>query len=176
MDTASTPRQDAPGRSLAAPGIVLGAGLGGFLDGIVLHQVLQWHHLLSTTDRDNVGIPYYPDTTVHGLEMNTLWDGVFHIVTWLLVLTGMAMLFSRVERGRGRAWRLTGLWPWVLVGWGVFNVVEGLLSHQLLGIHHVKPGPSELAWDLGYLAMGVALIVVGRLLARRRGDRAERSR
>jgi len=160
-------------RSLAAPGIVLGMGLGGFLDGIVLHQVLQWHHLLTTTDRDHVGIPYYPETTVHGLEMNTLWDGVFHIVTWLLVLTGMALLFSRVERGRGGIWRLRGLWGWVLVGWGVFNVVEGLLSHQLLGIHHVRPGDAELAWDLGYLAMGVVLIGLGWLLAKRH-DRADR--
>lgn len=158
---------DTTPRSLAAPGIVLGMGLGGFLDGIVLHQVLQWHHLLTTTDRDHVGIPYYPDTTVHGLEMNTLWDGIFHVVTWLLVLTGMAMLFSRVERGRGRTWRLNALWPWILVGWGVFNVVEGLLSHQVLGIHHVRPGDAELAWDLGYLAMGVVLIAVGWLLARR---------
>lgn len=162
-----TSETDTTPRSLAAPGIVLGMGLGGFLDGIVLHQVLQWHHLLTTTDRDHVGIPYYPDTTVHGLEMNTLWDGIFHVVTWLLVLTGMAMLFSRVERGRGRTWRLNALWPWILVGWGVFNVVEGLLSHQVLGIHHVRPGDAELAWDLGYLAMGVVLIAVGWLLARR---------
>ena len=160
-------------RSLAAPGIVLGMGLGGFLDGIVLHQVLQWHHLLTSTDRDHVGIPYYPDTTVHGLEMNTLWDGIFHIVTWLLVLTGMAMLFSRVQHSGGRTWRLNTLWPWILVGWGVFNVVEGLLSHQLLGIHHVRPGDAEVAWDLGYLAMGVVLIVVGWLLARRATARAE---
>jgi len=162
-----TSETDTTPRSLAAPGIVLGMGLGGFLDGIVLHQVLQWHHLLTTTDRDHVGIPYYPDTTVHGLEMNTLWDGIFHVVTWLLVLTGMAMLFSRVERGRGRTWRLNALWPWILVGWGVFNVVEGLLSHQILGIHHVRPGDAELVWDLGYLAMGVVLIAVGWLLARR---------
>lgn len=162
-----TSETDTTPRSLAAPGILLGMGLGGFLDGIVLHQVLQWHHLLTTTDRDHVGIPYYPDTTVHGLEMNTLWDGIFHVVTWLLVLTGMAMLFSRVERGRGRTWRLNALWPWILVGWGVFNVVEGLLSHQILGIHHVRPGDAELAWDLGYLAMGVVLIAVGWLLARR---------
>jgi len=159
-----TSETDTAPRSLAAPGIVLGMGLGGFLDGIVLHQVLQWHHLLTTTDRDHVGIPY---TTVHGLEMNTLWDGIFHVVTWLLVLTGMAMLFSRVERGRGRTWRLNALWPWILVGWGVFNVVEGLLSHQILGIHHVRPGDAELAWDLAYLAMGVVLIAVGWLLARR---------
>ena len=64
--------------SLALPGIVLGAGLGGFVDGILLHQILQWHHLLTSTNTDNIGVPYYPATTVHGLEINTLWDGIFH--------------------------------------------------------------------------------------------------
>jgi uncharacterized membrane protein len=28
----------------------MGLGLGGFLDGIVLHQVLQWHHMLTVGD------------------------------------------------------------------------------------------------------------------------------
>ena len=54
-----------------APGILLGIGLGGFVDGIVLHQILQWHHML-TSEGD------YPPTTVAGLETNTLWDGLFH--------------------------------------------------------------------------------------------------
>ena len=30
-----------------AAGILFGLGLGGFVDGIVLHQLLQWHHMLS---------------------------------------------------------------------------------------------------------------------------------
>jgi uncharacterized membrane protein len=66
---------------LRAPGIVLGIGLGGFVDGILLHQVLQWHHLLSSTDSDNIGVRYYPTDTVDGLRMNTLGDGAFHVVT-----------------------------------------------------------------------------------------------
>jgi uncharacterized membrane protein len=31
-----------------APGIVLRIGLGGFVDGIVLHQILQSHHMLTS--------------------------------------------------------------------------------------------------------------------------------
>ena len=81
--------------SLTAPGLLLGAGLGGFVDGILIHQVLQWHHMLTSTDTDNIGVRYYPDTTVHGLEINTLWDGFFHTATWLLVLVGLALLYSR---------------------------------------------------------------------------------
>ena len=41
------------------PGLLLGLGLGGFLDGILMHQVLQWHHLLTDTGE-------YPATTVAG--------------------------------------------------------------------------------------------------------------
>ena len=44
-------------------------GLGGFFDGIILHQLLQWHHMLSNI---------YPPDTVSNLQHNTLWDGVFH--------------------------------------------------------------------------------------------------
>jgi uncharacterized membrane protein len=68
-----------------APGILLGIGLGGFVDGIVLHQILQWHHLLSDEGS-------YPDTTVAGLKGNTLADGLFHAATWLAVAIGVLVL------------------------------------------------------------------------------------
>src|SRR4051794_30181445 len=83
----TAPRPVRTGRAtLRGPGILLGVGLGGFVDGIALHQLLQWHHLLSSTDTDRAGIPYYPVDTVAGLRMNTLADGAFHVVTWLAVL------------------------------------------------------------------------------------------
>jgi uncharacterized membrane protein len=151
---------------LRRPGIVLGVGLGGFLDGILLHQVLQWHHLLTSTDSDNIGVPYYPADTVHGLQVNTLWDGVFHTVTWLAVLIGLGLLYSRVSGARERVWSSRPLWGWMLVGWGLFNLVEGVLDHHLLGIHHVRSGPQQLWWDLGFLALGAALVAGGYLLQR----------
>lgn len=52
-------------------------------------------------------------------------------------------------------------------GWGVFNLVEGIIDHQILGIHHVRDdlgGP--LSWDLGFLAFGLLLVVGGAVLAR----------
>src|SRR5688572_2259265 len=64
-------------RPSAAPGLMFGVGLGGFVDGIVLHQVLQWHHMV--TGERSV-------TTVAGLEVNTMADGFFHVGTWLVVL------------------------------------------------------------------------------------------
>ena len=54
----------------------------------------------------------------------------------------------------------------LLAGWGGFNVVEGLVDHQLLGIHHVRSGAHEVAWDLGFLALGALLVAGGWLLQR----------
>ncbi|MCK8678707.1 MULTISPECIES: DUF2243 domain-containing protein [Streptomyces] len=154
-------------RGLRLPGIVLGVGLGGFVDGILLHQLLQWHHMLTSTDTDRIGVRYYPADTVAGLEMNTVWDGIFHTVCWLAVLTGLAVLYARVTHHRRRVWTSPALWGWVLVGWGLFNLVEGVLDHHVLGIHHVYAGERQLWWDLGFLLLGAVLVAAGWTLQRR---------
>lgn len=156
--------------SITLPGILLGVGLGGFLDGILLHQVLQWHHMLSSAATANVDVGSYPVTTVHGLEMNTLWDGLFHTVTWLAVLAGLGILYARVSHARGRVWTSRALWGWILVGWGLFNLVEGVVDHHLLAIHHVVTGEYQTVADLAFLALGAVLLGAGWLL--QRGARA----
>ncbi|GII60192.1 membrane protein [Sphaerisporangium krabiense] len=153
-------------RELTLPGIVLGVGMGGFVDGIALHQVLQWHHMLSSTNTDNIGVRYYSPHTVPGLEMNTLWDGLFHVVTWIAVLAGLGLLYSRVTHSRGRVWRSRALWGWGLVGWGLFNLVEGIVDHHVLGIHHVRGGPYQTWWDIGFLVLGALLVAGGLALQR----------
>ncbi|MFJ4338253.1 DUF2243 domain-containing protein [Streptomyces sp. NPDC088915] len=153
-------------RSIRLPGIVLGVGMGGFVDGILLHQLLQWHHMLSSTDEDHIGVKYYDPRTVPGLEMNTLWDGIFHTVCWLAVLLGLAILYSRVTHNRRRVWTSRVLWGWMLVGWGLFNLVEGILDHHVLGIHHVYAGDGQVWWDIGFLVLGALLVAGGHLLQR----------
>ena len=76
METAppTSPGADSKVATPSAPGVLLGIGLGGFLDGIVLHQILQWHHMLTSEGAD-------PDTTIAGLQVNTLADGLFHAFT-----------------------------------------------------------------------------------------------
>jgi uncharacterized membrane protein len=142
-----------------APSLLLGIGLGGFVDGIVLHQILQWHHLLTSTDGN-------PMTTVAGLEANTLADGFFHVATWIAVVIGSTLMLKAWQRGEiAPPWRVhIGL---LLAGWGAFNLVEGLVDHQILGIHHVRDdigGP--LGWDLGFLAFGALLVAAGLAAAR----------
>lgn len=151
---------------LRLPGIVLGVGMGGFADGILLHQLLQWHHMLSSTNQDRIGVKYYNPHTVSGLEMNTLWDGVFHTVCWLAVLLGLSVLYARVTHERRRVWTSRVLWGWMLVGWGLFNLVEGVLDHHVLGIHHVYAGEGQVWWDIGFLVLGALLVTGGHLLQR----------
>ncbi len=145
---------------------MLGVGLGGFVDGIILHQLLQWHNMLSSSGSDRIGVPTYQPTSLSGLQMNVVWDGVFHVATWLFVLTGLWVLYSRMTSSRGSVWSSHVLWGWVLVGWGVFNLVEGVVDHHVLAIHHVKAGPNQFWWDLGFLALGALLIVIGVLVTR----------
>ncbi len=155
-----------PPRSIALPGTLLGVGLGGFVDGILLHQILQWHHMLSSTDTDNIGVEHYSTDTVAGLKVNAVWDGLFHAFTWLAVLLGLWLLYSQVTRSSGKVWSSRVLAGWILSGWGVFNIVEGVVNHHLLGIHHVRSGVYQTWWDIGFLVVGALLVVGGWLLLR----------
>jgi uncharacterized membrane protein len=162
--TGATGTGTARARAAVAPAFLLGMGLGGFVDGIVLHQLLQWHHMLTHTEAGDA-------KTVPGLELNTLADGVFHAAMWVLAAAS-AVLTVRAHRSGALSpdWAFhAGL---VLLGWGVFNVLEGLVNHQFLGIHHVRDdlgGPP--AWDLGFLALSAVLAAAGWLLYRRAARR-----
>ncbi|KUI09598.1 hypothetical protein AU191_06185 [Mycolicibacterium acapulense] len=143
-----------------APSLVLGLGLGGFIDGIVLHEILQWHHMVSSVDA-------YPTDTLGGLKANVVADGFFHVATWLLVSLGVSlMLLAWQQRRLAPNWSFhIGL---LLAGWGIFNVVEGVIDHQILGAHHVRDDlGAPLSWDIGFLVFGVLLIVGGWALYRR---------
>lgn len=143
-------------------GILLGIGFGGFVDGIVLHQILQWHHMLTGEQGGE------PMSTVAGLQANTLADGFFHVATWIMVAVASWLILRAWQEGElAPPWR--AYFGMLLAGWGIFNVVEGLVDHQLLGLHHVRDdlgGPIE--WDLGFLLLGVLLVVGGLALARPR--------
>jgi uncharacterized membrane protein len=150
----------------------MGIGFGGFLDGIVLHQILQWHHMLTSEG-------CCPSTTVLGLEDNTLADGFFHVATWIAVFAGTITALSAWQRGElAPPWR--SHFGGLFLGFGLFNLVEGVIDHHVLGLHHVRDDlGAPLGWDLGFLAIGgVLLIAVGAALIRsgRREVRRRNSR
>ena len=61
---------DNPRQFPVSAGILFGLGLGGFFDGIVLHQVLQWHHMVTSAG--------YPPDSVENLEFNTFRRALPH--------------------------------------------------------------------------------------------------
>ena len=151
-----------------AAGVFFGLGLGGFFDGIVLHQVLQWHHMLSSAG--------YPPDTLHNLQVDTRWDGIFHAFTYLFVVVGLVLLWRAAHRTH-LYWSTALLVGSILIGFGAFNLVEGLVDHQLLGLHHVNetaPREQWFAWDMAFLAWGLLMLVGGAALVRR-GRRDERA-
>jgi uncharacterized membrane protein len=144
-------------RSLFLAGILLGLGQGGFFDGIFFHQLLQWHHMFTNIESSN---------TVAGLELNTLGDGLFHVFDWIMTLAGIITLWIVVKRDDA-ALSTSVLIGAFCIGAGIFNVVEGILSHHILQIHHVKPGAHQLAWDLGFIGAGIVSVIVCWLIINR---------
>jgi uncharacterized membrane protein len=143
--------------SWARWGATLGFALGGFFDGILLHQILQWHHLLSL-------VPGIDD-----LRLQVLWDGYFHLLMYAIALAGLVGLWRAQRRGaleRGRP--LLGA---LCVGFGSWHVVDALLSHWLLGIHRIKiDSTNPLAWDLVWLVVfGLLPLLAGWRWMKQRG-------
>ena len=137
------------------PLVLTGFGLGAFFDGIVLHQVLQWHHLVTEIR---------PVEDLADLRANTLWDGVFHLAAWLVVLAGLLWTVRSRERLRPVPWlRLLGA---LLVGWGAFNITDQVVFHLLLEAHHIRMVEHYQLYDWGYTAIGAVLVAVGVRLSR----------
>lgn len=153
-------------RPLIAAGTALGIGMGGFVDGIVLHQLLQVHNMLSAKYPTR-GIP--PEELVVNLQINMFWDGLFHVLTWVMTAVGLALLWHAV-RQRNVPLSTRALVGAMIFGWGLFNLVEGVIDHHILHIHHVAETDNHLLWDLAFLASGVVIIVGGWLVIGRRLD------
>src|SRR5262245_36782761 len=114
-------------KPLLTAGLLLGIGLGGFVDGILFHQVLQIHNMLSNV--------YFPNTIVN-IEINMFWDGLFHVFTWIMTCIGLLLLWQAIKKENVPKSN-TILLGSMLLGFGLFNLVEGSIDHLLLQIHHV---------------------------------------
>lgn len=139
------------------PGLVLGVGLGAFVDGILFHQVLRWHHFISDTPGQNT-------TTVDGLNANTLADGLFHALSWCVLVYGIILMWRSSRAGevpQGRV--LAGS---LITGAGFFNLFDAVASHWVLGLHHIHEGSYELLSDVVYFFVAVLITIAGLALGR----------
>jgi uncharacterized membrane protein len=141
-------------RPLLTAGFVLGIGLGAFLDGILFHQILQIHNMLSNI--------IFPDTLIKA-DINMFWDGLFDAFAWMMTLMGIVLLWGAIKNDKVP--RLTKvLVGAAIAGVGTFNLIEGIIDHHILKLHHVVQravDPTQLYWDLVFLASGVLLIWIG---------------
>ncbi|HYE94965.1 MAG TPA: DUF2243 domain-containing protein [Rubricoccaceae bacterium] len=158
MNAPRLPDADGPRRQARTAALLLGLGLGGFADGIALHQIAQWHNMLSAR---------LPPTTMEAMRTNMTADGWFHAATWVLTLAGVLLLYRAARHGAPLPpvrW-LVGL---LLVGWGTFNLVEGVIDHHLLELHHVRDVPRHVpAYDYAFLLVGgLGLLALGGAFAR----------
>lgn len=141
-------------RSLIGAGFVLGIGMGGFVDGILFHQILQLHNMLSNK--------LFPDTLAKA-DINMFWDGLFHAFTWATTLIGIILLWKAMTNEKVP--KMINIFIGsMFAGAGTFNLVEGIIDHHILQLHHVVERalyPAQLYWDLSFLLSGVLLISVG---------------
>ena len=139
-------------------GYLIGIALGGFFDGILLHQVLQWHHLLSLVD----------SPVLRDIRMQILADGLFHVLMYVIAMWGLVLLWrSRQAFAHPSGGRM--LAACVLLGFGIWNVIDIVLFHWILVIHRIRVDVANpLAWDIGWLVLfGLPFIAAALVLGRR---------
>ncbi len=154
----------AAARGVSRGSVVVGFALGMFFDGILFHQILRWHHLVSE---------YRSDATRHGLDTNTFWDGVFHASAWVVLTLGLALLWRERRRGLPPTAGFVGS---LLIGFGAFQVVDQLVFHLALGAHHIREVENYQVYDWTVFAIGVAIAAAGWIAARRSKERGPLSR
>jgi uncharacterized membrane protein len=150
-----------PVRRLTFAAFCLGFALSGFFDGILLHQVLQWHHLFSGLE-DRGGA--FAD-----LRFQVLADGYFHVLMYLIAGVALLLLW-RARKDFQAAGASRALLSWGLIGFGVWHFVDAVASHWVLGIHRIRTDAGDpLVWDVGWLVLfGAIPLALGLWLRRGR--------
>lgn len=135
---------------LMTAGLLLGVGLGGSVEGLLFHQILQPHDVLAG------------HLTSADLQAITVWSHALHAFTWLALVIGIALLW-RTTRHPGATPRTSTFVGSLLLGLGCFNSVEGVLDHHVRSVHHAYSGYAEVLWSGGFIASGFVFILIGGL-------------
>jgi uncharacterized membrane protein len=141
-----------PNRSLLWPAVLVGIGVAGSLDEIVLHQLLRWHHFYDRGSR----------------AAGLIADGLFHLGSTAALVVGLVLLVQRWRAGRGP---LRQSVAGILLGAGGFNLYDGIVQHKLLGLHQVRAGaPNNLPYDAVFIGTAAVVLLGGLLLLRAAGS------
>jgi uncharacterized membrane protein len=102
---------------------------------------------------------------VVNLEVNMFWDGLFHAFTWLTTVIGIGLLW-RAGRRPEVPWSGPVFLGGTIFGWGLFNLVEGVIDHHILGVHHVVERLGLSIYDYAFLLSGMVFMAIGWSLVR----------
>jgi len=131
-----------PARRNVLSGTLVGIGVAAFVDEVVFHQLLQWHHF------------YDKSTTAAGLFS----DGLFHAFGWFAVVAGL-FLFADLRRHRAL---IPARWAGsVLLGTGGFQLYDGTIQHKLLTLHQIRYDVELLPYDIAWNTLAVLMLGVG---------------
>src|SRR3954453_7929031 len=138
-------------------GVLLGLGIAAFLDEVLFHQLLHWHHF------------YDKSTPAIGL----ISDGVFHAFSWSPPVPAL-FLFAALRRRDAVSpphW-----WGGLLIGAGGFQLYDGTVQHKLMRLHQIRYHVTLWPYDAAWNAIAVLALALGVLLLLVRAGRTEAAR
>ncbi|WP_440769288.1 DUF2243 domain-containing protein [Natronorubrum sp. DTA28] len=148
-------------RRLLLSGGTIGFGFGAVVDVVIFHLTLQAHHLFSG---------FYDPYSLDGLRTNVMFDGLFLLAMLSIMVVGFGLLW-RVVNGTDRRFSTLSLVGSVVVGMGVFNVIDGVVSHYVFDLHNVVHGTE--AWNPPWLVVSVLMLALGLVILRAADTPAE---
>ncbi|WP_144554015.1 DUF2243 domain-containing protein [Peribacillus simplex] len=135
-------------------GILFGLGLVGFIDEVVFHQLLHWHHF------------YDKSTTDIGLVS----DGLFHAFSWFATI---ASSFLLADLHRKQAYWFKRWLAGVFLGGGAFQLYDGTIQHKLMGLHQIRYVDNVYVYDLIWNFLAIVMIIIGATLIIRTRSRQQ---
>lgn len=123
-------------------GVLFGLGFIAFVDEVIFHQLLRWHH-------------FYDKTTS---DIGLISDGLFHAFSWFATIAGIFLL-AHIQRTQSfifQRW-LAGL----LVGVGVFQLYDGLIQHKIMRLHQIRYVDNVIVYDIVWNVIAALILVAG---------------
>src|SRR5690606_25656601 len=129
-------------------GVLVGIGFVAAVDEIVFHQLLGWHHF------------YDRPTPMVGL----ISDGILHAAELICLAAGVMALLNLQRNATLTMQPVIGGY---FLEMGGFQLFDGIINHKVLRIHQIRYGVDVLPYDVIWIAVALALLGIGILLARR---------
>ena len=124
-------------------GVLFGLGMVAFLDEVLFHQILGWHH-------------FYDKSTT---EIGLLSDGLFHAFSWFATV---GSLFMVADLRRRNGFWLKRWYGGVLLGAGGFNLYDGLVQHKIFRVHQIRYDTDHLfLYDVVWNSIAAVILIIG---------------